>query len=231
MPRLILAIETSGDETGLAFIDNEEIRYEIQQPTGARHNETVFAHLATAFAAVGIGVKDLSGIAVSIGPGMFTSLRIGLALAKGLALPFTIPVAAVNTLDGLAWSVPDSGRLVVPVIDARKGEFFTAFYRSGRRITDYRIVVPEMLAAEIGEPALFVGSGLEKVEPVVRPILGEKFLRSEPNIRLPRPSIIALLGGRRLAANDSDPIDDLEPFYLRHTDAEVTREKKRMERR
>jgi tRNA threonylcarbamoyladenosine biosynthesis protein TsaB len=226
MSEIILGIETSGEETGLAFVENQQILYELKQTTGAHHNETIYDFLTQALQTLRIEIQNLAGICVSIGPGMFTSLRIGVALAKGLALPFDIRIVGVNTLDGLAESAASEDRLVVPLIDARKGEVFSALYKGGKRISDYAIVQPAELILRIGEPALFLGNGLEKIEGFLQEKLGDRFQRLAENIRTPHASTIAFLGARRLSKNEFDRIDDLEPFYFRRTDAEVAKEKK-----
>lgn len=223
MSEIILGIETSGSETGLALVEHRRILYELKWETGAKHNETIYDFLIQGLATCQIEVKDLAGICVSIGPGMFTSLRIGLGLAKGLALPFNIRVVGVNTLDALAQSVEATDLLIVPIIDARKGEVFTAFYKQGKRISDYCIRKPAELVEQIREPVQFLGDGLEKYGEVLKVGLGSYFQRLTKNIRTPLASTIAFLGTARLANGEADRIEDLEPFYLRRTDAEIAK--------
>jgi tRNA threonylcarbamoyladenosine biosynthesis protein TsaB len=232
-----LGIETSSVATGLALIKGEDLFYEVRCLTGSKHNETIYQLLSDSLNFVGIEVKDLSGIGVSIGPGMFTSLRVGLALVKGLALPFQIPVKGINTLDALANSVPNFTRtnnLVVAVIDARKEEVFAAIYHGKTRISEYLIVKPKELVNQISDTQrmkkleeiefiCFIGNGLKKY----RSSFEQSFPKGFDSVILeaPLPSTIAFLAKNRILAGDISEIASLQPFYLRPTDAELKRHK------
>lgn len=219
MKKTFLGIETSGKDTGLALISNDKIIYQITEKTQAQHNENIYNLLEEILTKTKLEIRQLSGIGVAIGPGMFTSLRVGISLAKGLAEPFSIQVKGVNTIDALADSITDQNRLIIPIIDARKGELFTAFYRSGKRISDYQIISPQELAKLINEPAVFLGNGLERYASLLKEILGEKFI-SEP-IFAPPASRIAFIAQNEILKGNADDLLLLEPFYLRPADAEV----------
>ncbi|MEO0092927.1 MAG: tRNA (adenosine(37)-N6)-threonylcarbamoyltransferase complex dimerization subunit type 1 TsaB [candidate division WOR-3 bacterium] len=223
-----LGIETSWEITGIAIVKATTVLYELRFLTGSKHNETIFQILADALKLVGIGVKDLAGIGVSIGPGMFTSLRVGLALAKGLSLPYKIPVKGINTLDALAdycsFAKTDFG-LIVPIVDARKDEVFTALYRNRTRISEYAILSPARLAQEIAknypdEPITFLGNGAIKYEPILASRLRE--FNSIP-LMAPLPSTIAFKAQTCIRSGDWSDVATLQPFYLRPTDAELKR--------
>lgn len=230
-----LGIETSSVVTSLALIKGEELQYEVRCLTGSKHNETIYKLLSDSLNFVGIEVKDLSGIGISIGPGMFTSLRVGLALAKGLALPFQIPVKGINTLDALANSVPDfiqTNNLVISVIDARKEEVFAAIYHRKLRISEYLIVKPKELVNQISEPQrikqlketksiCFVGNGLKKYQSIFEQSFPKGF--DSVILEAPNPSTIAFLAKNKILAGDTSDIASLQPFYLRPTDAELKR--------
>ena len=230
-----LGIETSSVVTGLALIKDEELQYEVRCLTGSKHNETIYQLLSDSLNFVGIEVKDLSGIGVSIGPGMFTSLRVGLALAKGLALPFQIPVKGINTLDALANSVPNFNRannFVISVIDARKEEVFAAIYRRKIRISEYLIVKPTELMNQIFVSQrnqqleeivsiCFVGNGLIKYQSIFEQSFPKDF--DSVILEAPLPSTIAFLAKNKILDGDTSDIASLQPFYLRATDAELKR--------
>lgn len=221
---MILAIETSGIDTGIAFVYEGDILYELSLRTEAKHNETIYELLDRAFHTLRTGVEKLRGVAVSLGPGMFTSLRVGISLAKGLCLPHNIPVIGINTLDALAYSVCPSPWLIAPLIDAKKREVFTAFYRDSKRVSDYMILKPERFGKEIREPALFLGNGLIKYRTKLKEILKEYFHSPKRNPLSPPPGIIGILGEEELRKGKRESIEELEPFYLRRTDAEVNRD-------
>jgi tRNA threonylcarbamoyladenosine biosynthesis protein TsaB len=222
-----LGIETSSEITGLAIVKEAELHYELRGLTGSKHNETIFQLLNDALKFVGIEVKDLSGIGVSVGPGMFTSLRVGLALAKGFALPHQIPVKGINTLDALAHSVSNFAKandLVVPIIDARKEEVFAAFYRKNERISEYLILKPETLANQITNPVFLVGNGLKKYKSLLESIIPKGF--NSVLLEAPLPSTIAFQAQKSIMTGDISDLASLQPFYLRPTDAELKRQEK-----
>uniref|UniRef100_A0A7C6EBI2 tRNA (Adenosine(37)-N6)-threonylcarbamoyltransferase complex dimerization subunit type 1 TsaB n=1 Tax=candidate division WOR-3 bacterium TaxID=2052148 RepID=A0A7C6EBI2_UNCW3 len=224
-----LGIETSSEVTGIAIVKEVTILYELRCLTGSKHNETIFSLLSDALKFIGVTIKDLSGIGVAIGPGMFTSLRVGLALAKGLALPYRLPVKGINTLDALAGTFPKSRMgIVIPIIDARKGEVFTAFYQNGERTSDYLILSPEKLAQVItqnypNESITLIGNGLRSYLNLLTTLLPQGF---DPILlEAPLPSIIALKARESIIQGEFSDVATLQPFYLRPTDAELKRQK------
>jgi tRNA threonylcarbamoyladenosine biosynthesis protein TsaB len=237
-PGFFLGIETSSVETGLALVKGEELHYELRCLTGSKHNETIYQLLTDAFQFVGIKVTDLSGIGVSIGPGMFTSLRVGLALAKGLALPYRIPIKGINTLDALADSITHfaaTDGLVIPIIDARKEEVFAAFYQKKQRISEYLVLKPQELASRISDTrsgkgqkdtvqVSLIGNGLKKYWSLLENLLPEGF--GSVLLEAPLPSTIAFQAQKSIITGDVSDVASLQPFYLRPTDAELKREKK-----
>ncbi len=227
-----LGIETSSIITGLALVKENEIHYELNCLTGSKHNETIYQLLTNALQFLEIKVAELSGIGVSIGPGMFTSLRVGLALAKGLALPYQIPVKGINTLDALFDSLiqnvgqNNSLGLVVPIIDARKDEVFAAIYRNNERISEYLLIKPLDLAYQISESVYFVGNGLKKYESSLKEMLPIGF--KSVMFEAPSPSAIALRAQKSIADGEISDLASLQPFYLRPTDAELKRKESKI---
>ena len=163
---------------------------------------------------------DLAGLAVAVGPGSFTGLRIGLSAVKGLALALGIPIAAVPTLDAMATAVPFAALPVCPVLDARKGEVYCSLYRwdrvSMRREWEYLAMSPGALSARLSEPVIVVGDGASAIT--------SPHARQAPiHRRLPSPSAVAVLGHARLMAGQCVAASDLVPIYLRPSEAELKR--------
>src|SRR5687767_9404177 len=109
-------------------------------------------------------LAQVQGLAVSVGPGSFTGLRVGIATVKGLALALGLPVAPVPTLDALAATLPFADAPVCPLLDARKGEVFCSLYRwresEMTREWDYLALSPEAVAAKLVAPVIVLGDGV-----------------------------------------------------------------------
>jgi tRNA threonylcarbamoyladenosine biosynthesis protein TsaB len=172
----------------------------------------------------------LRGIAVSLGPGSFTGLRVGVATGKAIAWSLAIPVLGIPTLEALAaaCSTPEGG-LICALIPSGQAEIYAALYRaqhSERRVTraPSRLAVGELvelLKAEVG-PILLAGHA-PAVE-LLAPALGERLTDAPARRRLPSAGVIAELGLRKLSAGQADDPETLAPLYLSLSTAEVRRQ-------
>jgi tRNA threonylcarbamoyladenosine biosynthesis protein TsaB len=158
----------------------------------------------------GIGLAAIDAFAVSIGPGSFTGLRIGLATVKAFALGTAKPVAAVPTLAAMAWPEREPGVLLVPLLDARRGELYAAAYRGLGdglvRVLEEGVWRPEELEARLA------GLGLARSV-----------------VAAPRAEAVGEIGARILARGQGRPAADLVPRYLRRAEAEARRTGKPLE--
>ena len=197
---------------------------EVVEVTTRSHGVVVPGLVRAALEQSGIDWPDLQGIAVSIGPGSFTGLRIGLALAKGIAYAGKLPLVAVPTLEALAWAAePVVGDLVWAMLDARMREVYVAAFERTthglERRTPDEAVAPEALAARIVGPAVLIGDA-----PRAYPVLGREGVRVLPfESHHPRGGIVARLGAARLAAGEQASLGPLEPVYVRPSQAELAR--------
>src|SRR6058998_2301943 len=157
----VLAVETSTMSGGAALLDGERVVGEYILDVRITHSERLMVAVDQLLSDAGWSAGDLEGLAVAVGPGSFTGLRVGLSTVKGLALALSIPVAAVPTLDAMAAMLPFAALPVCPVLDARKGEVYASLYRwdgvAMRREWEYLALAPEALAARLGEPAIVLG--------------------------------------------------------------------------
>ena len=126
---IILGIETATTQVGCAIGGVEGVLASFNANRGRRHAETLAPAIEFVCKQARVELQEISAVAVDIGPGLFTGLRVGIATAKAMAQALRVPMIGLSSLDLLAFPVRYSNRLIVPVIDARRGEVFTAFYR------------------------------------------------------------------------------------------------------
>jgi tRNA threonylcarbamoyladenosine biosynthesis protein TsaB len=172
----------------------------------------------------GLAPADLDGLAVSVGPGSFTGLRVGLATVKALAMALDLPVAPVPTLDALAARLPFADAPVCPILDARKGEVYLSLYRwsgSGmERQWDYLALPPESAAARLEAPVILLGNGIAACRPWLDR-LGEGARVAPAAQRMPSAAAVAVLGRAVLVAGGGVSAEALAPLYLRPSEAEL----------
>lgn len=216
----VLALETSTLAGGVALVDGEGLVAEYVLDVSVTHSERLLAAVDRVLADARWAPRDLEGLAVSIGPGSFTGLRIGVSTAKGLALALGLPIAAVPTLDAMAAAVPWAALVVCPVLEARRDEVYASLYRRDgeglRREWEYLALPPAQLAARLAEPTLLIGDGAARVD-------SPHAQRLPPPRRVPSPACVAVLGRERLRLGDSIGAADLTPLYLRPSEAELRR--------
>lgn len=224
MKRLVLGIETSADLGGVALADDEGVIAEELTKRRLNHSEELVKLIDTALKDLQSGLDDLNGVAVSIGPGSFTGLRVGLATAKGLCLSKGLPLMGIPSLDALASMCPESTLPVHAIIDAKRGEVYWSSYRyqSGMqtRTGEYLALAPQDLVERISEETILIGSGVDAFRDFI--VENGKGLAKfvAPNPQSPSPSVIAVLGLQKLKADQTEEIESLEPIYIRPSDAE-----------
>lgn len=214
----ILGIETSSPIFSLCLQDGEDVLYEYRKRRdfdGAR-DALIFGE-AKRIMDSDYG-KNIGAIAISIGPGMFTSLRVGLSLAKGIALVKNIPVVAVNTLDSIGIQPSHRVSPVVAVINAYRGEVYAASYDKGRRTSEYLLLTPETVLRNLDGPAVLIGPGVEVLRGLA--VNYQNAEVKDDDCYMPDVLKVVSLALPRVRARDFDDIEFLEPFYIKKTDAE-----------
>ncbi len=230
----ILSIDTSSQVSSVAVLSAERVAAEISMQGALTHSETLMPHIETALRMARVEKSELEGIAVSIGPGSFTGLRIGLASAKMMAYALHIPLIAVPTLEALVHHYICEGVRLVPMMDAQKGNVYAQEF-SWRADGDALILQEERSLAIM--PLTEVIAGLENAEqPVI--LLGDAMqkkttLALPANVRLapiharmPRAACVGLAALTRLARGEMDDPVTVVPLYLRRSEAEVLWEKR-----
>jgi tRNA threonylcarbamoyladenosine biosynthesis protein TsaB len=216
----LLAIETSALAGGVALLEDERVVAEYVLDVSVTHSERVLAAVDRVLADARWLPPALGGLAVAVGPGSFTGLRIAVSTVKGLALALGLPIAAVPTLDAMAAALPWAALPVCPVLDARKGEVYACRYRwvDGvmHREWDYLALPPAALAARLTEPTLLVGDGAGSIRSPHARLL-------PPPRRVPSPAAVGALGLERLRRGETVAAAALAPLYLRPSEAELKR--------
>jgi tRNA threonylcarbamoyladenosine biosynthesis protein TsaB len=175
---------------------------------------------------VGASLGDLSAIAVAIGPGSFTGLRVGLSYAKGIAAARKISIVGVSSLDALvlcAGSGLTEGASICPVIDARKGEVYTGLYRfvagALEKTSGDLVISLAQLVAELPDEAVFVGYAVAQQACLLARANGRRAVVIENAGLCLRGGFVAAIGAVKVARNQADVIATLEPLYLRPPDS------------
>ena len=219
---MILALDTCLAGGGAALAREGQVLARALLEPGPGFSRRLLPAVEEVLAAAGASPRELTGLAVTIGPGFFTGLRVALATAQGLALGLNLPVAGVSSLRLLAANAPAEASNIWALADARRGLLYAArFERQGeelvRREADMAIT-PELLLPLLEPPALLLGPGARLLDPAA---LAPGLVLAPPVRDLPDPGRLALLGESRLARGLGQAAHELKPRYCRPSDAEV----------
>ena len=239
----IVGIDTATSTASVALIDNGSLISEKVYPrhestdrarglnSKGNHAETIIPLIESLFETTDISLQDVTGFALSIGPGSFTGLRIGLSTVKGLAYGWQIPVVGVSTLMAYAARVIDHDGLICSLLDARKNEVYAALFQKSddgiRRVTDDTIASAESVIEMVrhfqnGATCLFVGDGANVYQRLLLAVPGTRVWQDTPNY----PSVaatVAHLAQNRFHSNDVEDLGSLTPIYVHSTEAEFKR--------
>lgn len=219
---MLLAIDTATRTAGLALYDQAKGRVLGEETWHSVNNHTVelMPRLVRLLDQQGVAPADLAGLSVSLGPGSFTGLRIGLGVAKGLALAHRIPLVGVPTLDVVAQPHKAQRLPIWAILQAGRSRICVARYvrRRGRwrRQGDFRLTTLENLCEEEKEPALFCGEIDATDANFIRQELGLAVTIASPAFSLRRAAHLAELAWERLSRGDQDDPASLAPIYLQH---------------
>jgi tRNA threonylcarbamoyladenosine biosynthesis protein TsaB len=223
---LILGIDTATAQVGCAIGGHEGVLAATRSARGKRHAETLTPAIDFACTQARIDLAEISVVAVDIGPGLFTGLRVGVAAAKAMAYALRVPMIGVPSLDLVAFPVRFTNRLIGAAIDARRGEVFFAFYRQVpgglQRVSDHAVGSPDDLASELlasGEEVLLVGDGALRYREAFEGLTKVEIVGEE--LAYPSATSLVMLAHAQALREQFVKPWDLEPLYLRKPDAEV----------
>jgi tRNA threonylcarbamoyladenosine biosynthesis protein TsaB len=226
----ILGIETSTRTGSVAIVTEEGVIAQYSLNIEVTHSERLMSTADRVMKDTGFTMADMDGYAVAIGPGSFTGLRIGLAAVKGLALVTGKPVAAVPTLEALAWNLPYAAYPVCPMLDARKHEVYAATYRFyGSALVNgmaETVISLSRLSERLSEKTIFTGEASHLFHNDILEIFGERALFAPVSAILPSAAAVAEIGLDMIKRGQQADPDNLTPTYIRRPEAEVVWEKR-----
>lgn len=238
----ILGIDTATATASVALV--EDGRLLLEEVGGGRHQrgdsppatdkanhaEVLLPLIDRLLQRSAIPFSEISAVAISIGPGSFTGLRIGLSTVKGLAYGWETPVVAVATLPAVAARVHDQDGLVCSILDARKQEVYAALFRKNgeclERLTEDLVSPPgrllqRLLSSGYRDPCLFIGDGTKFYGELIQSYLGDKAVLTAGDGYPSVASSVARLAEERIRRKDFDSLGPLVPLYLRASEAEL----------
>lgn len=228
----ILAIESSGSAASAAILEDENVIIEKKGPFKITHSETLMPLVKACFDESALKPMDIDLIAVSGGPGSFTGLRIGSATAKGLGFALSKDLVHVPTLDAMAMNFESSGKLIVPMMDARRGQVYTGIYdfEGGKPLPllEGCAMGADELMNMINErfrdrEIIFLGDGADAFKDIICEKCAAAFAFAEGDDAYQRAKSVGLLGARLAADGHTVSAADEAPEYLRPSQAERVR--------
>lgn len=225
---MILAIETSVERVGVAVGDAGGARALAMLASDRRHAESLVPMISFVLAQAGLTVADLDHIAVDVGPGLFTGMRVGMSTAQSMAWALELPVVPVCSLDVIAHGAGATETNTAVALDARRGEVYWALYRAGSgqgdpvRLREPAVTNPEDCAiaiADRGEEILCAGTGFVRHHELFSAV--PSVVQAPVSLAMPRAEDLLSLAVLRAARDRVVAPDAVEPEYLRAPDAEI----------
>jgi tRNA threonylcarbamoyladenosine biosynthesis protein TsaB len=216
----VLAVDSAAGGCAAALLDGPDRVVERASDAANGPVRRLLPLIDEVLARAGLKLAQVDLMAVTRGPGSFTGLRVGMATVQGLALAAAIPVVAVSTLEALALQAAAEGE-VAPMIDARRGEVYSAVYRVAAGnpvlVAPEEALAPQTAARRIEGPCILIGSGVEVYREVLTAALGDRAVLAPSQHHALRAASVGRLALKRIA--EAVPAGELIPRYLRAADA------------
>ncbi|MFP4020638.1 MAG: tRNA (adenosine(37)-N6)-threonylcarbamoyltransferase complex dimerization subunit type 1 TsaB [Halanaerobium sp.] len=232
---LILGIDCSTDLLGLAVMDSGQLKGEYNLSLKRQHSEKLLPLMEQIFELLDIEAEDLEGVAVAVGPGSFTGLRIGITTAKMLGRIFSIPVKGISTLEILAAGA--DGDYILPLLDARRKRVYYSFYQKNKEKNEFFLKkiykaastgineLPAILSKYKDKEITVIGEMTAEVQQILEQ---ENFLlkQAAAEENFTRAAVLARLGHDYIESGREDYIYQLKPAYLKKAQAEINWQQK-----
>jgi len=221
---LVLAVDTATPRVAVALGEDGRVRGAVQLAGGRRHAEQLAPAIAYLGEQTGVRLDALTALAVGVGPGLFTGLRVGITTVKVMAQALGVPVVAVPSLDLIAYPLRHARRLIAVVVDARRREVFHARYRPTpggiESVSAYTVGPPADVAAALattGDAVLLAGDGVDPYRDAFAALDAAE--PAGPDFESPSATALVELATRHVAGGDVVTPDEVQPLYLRDSDA------------
>jgi tRNA threonylcarbamoyladenosine biosynthesis protein TsaB len=215
---MLLAIDTSTRIASLAAYDGSNVRAEFTWETADHHTVELMPRIVDLLKQIDLKVDQLTGLAVAIGPGSYTGVRVGVAAAKGLALSRNLPIVGVRSSDIIAYAQPLSAEHLVVVVQAGRGRLIAAQYdrvdREWRSVGDYALTVARDLGQDWIKPTLLCGELSASDRESIEQRLGDRVHIASPALSLRRAGYLAEIGWRKIRSSGGDDPAKLQPIYV-----------------
>lgn len=227
----VLGINTSTIFGSVGLVDADRPLGEYSLNIPVTHSERLMISVDHLLEDTKTGLEEIEGFSITLGPGSFTGLRIGISTVKGLAFATGCPVVGVSTLEALAVNISDSSREICPVLDARKREVYAARFRVGpshrmKRVTPDQVISPQDLVKDIHGPVIFLGDGIAVYGKYLKRRLGRRASFADPELGYVRGTVVARLGVSLIEKGKTLDLATLVPHYIRRSEAEIKYEEK-----
>ena len=217
---MLLAIDTSTRSGGVAIWNADRVIAALSWHSKQNHTAELMPAVEDILQRAGIAPGALEGIAVALGPGGFSALKVGISTAKALALPSNTPLVGVGTLEMEAYPYANTGIPIRPLMDCGRGEVATALYQEldGRwtKLMEEMVCSNEELLESVSETTILCGEGVIQRSDYIRQALGEKGIIISFHTPASRLRALAVLGWDRLQLGKPDNLASLQPMYLRN---------------
>ena len=215
----LLCWDTTTEFASVAICEEGETIAELNYRSGLKHSSVLLPMIEFLLESTGLKLDDFTAFSAAIGPGSFTGIRVGLAVAKAFCFATGKPFLPVVSLDALA--LKEKGK-VAAMIDAKKQEVFASLYQDGKRLKEPVNIKPREFLEELkGEEVVFIGTGAIRYRELIRETLGEKALFSSRSLFA--AAEIGALAFKAYERGESLKPDEIKPLYIRASDAELKR--------
>ncbi|MCR5792214.1 MAG: tRNA (adenosine(37)-N6)-threonylcarbamoyltransferase complex dimerization subunit type 1 TsaB [Lachnospiraceae bacterium] len=226
----ILAVDSSGLVASVAIVEDDVLKAEYTTNFKKTHSQTLMPMIDEIVRMTETDLATMDAIAVAKGPGSYTGLRIGSATVKGLALVLDKPIIAVPTVEGLAYNLYGTNRIICPLMDARRNQVYTGLYKfEGDAFHVLKEQAPlgiEEIIEEINtlsEPVIFLGDGVLPYKDKIEEMVKVPFLFAPAHLAAQRAGALALRAKEMFLAGQIETADEHKPDYLRLSQAERER--------